>query len=91
MNKPNSFYKTDAWKMCRRAYKNKVFYCENCSAKGLMIEGDYVSHKRPLQKAEYYNSDISLNFDNLILLCKECYDKAHKRKDQKQSKKGIQI
>ena len=56
-----------------------------------MIEGDYVSHKRPLQKAEYYNSDISLNFDNLILLCKECYDKAHKRKDQKQSEKGIQI
>lgn len=88
MNKLNSFYKSDAWIRCRREYKNKVYYCEICSIKGNVVKGDYVLHKRPLKRNEYYNADVSLDFDNLILLCKDCYSKRHKQDNNTQTERN---
>lgn len=77
----NGFYQSQEWVKCRRAY---IAYagglCERCKAKGIIQAGRVVHHKTHLTPENYMRPEISLNFDNLELLCQACHEEEHKGK-----------
>ena len=48
--------------------------CERCGA-----IGQEVHHKKRLNIENAYDASVSINQDNLELLCKDCHNKEHKR------------
>lgn len=76
------FYTGSAWKQCRKAYKaSRRGLCERCLAKGLYSPGVIVHHKVHLTAQNIKDPNVSLNFDNLELLCRDCHDDEHGVKD----------
>ena len=74
----NAFYGSPAWKNCRRAYYKKMGgLCELCYAQGLIVAGEIVHHKQHLSADNLNNPAISLNPDNLQLLCRKCHAEPH--------------
>ena len=72
------FYNSIAWHRCREIYaKKKKYLCERCLAKGIVREGTQVHHKKRLTLENINNSSITLNEDNLELLCRECHETEH--------------
>lgn len=75
-----SFYKSKAWQNCREAYAKKMGgLCEECLAKGQYNPGEIVHHKVHLTPENIGCPDISLNFNNLELLCRNCHAKKHSK------------
>lgn len=73
-----TFYASWQWVKCRRAYTaSKGGLCERCLARGLIEPGAEVHHKRRLTADNVSNPDISLNWDNLELLCTACHKEEH--------------
>ncbi|HEX9059965.1 MAG TPA: HNH endonuclease [Clostridia bacterium] len=72
------FYLSKAWRKCRQAFLIfKAGLCERCGeAKERMI----VHHKIILTPENIDNPDITLNWDNLELVCQECHNKEHMSK-----------
>lgn len=69
-----AFYKSAAWKTCRDSYWRKAGgLCEDCLRKGRITEGQEVHHIEELTPDNIGNPAITLNFDNLVLLCHECH------------------
>ena len=74
-----TFYKSQAWKKCRDAYtKSQGGLCERCRAKGLIVPGVIVHHKIHISEDNITDPSITLCFDNLQLLCRDCHADAHK-------------
>lgn len=72
------FYGSPAWKHCRTEYaKSKNYLCEECLRQGKYNIGEIVHHIIPLTASNYKDASISLNPDNLMLLCRECHGKMH--------------
>lgn len=70
------FYNSSAWKSCREAYKQSVYeLCERCGQ-----PGDEVHHIIHLSPDNINNPDITLNWDNLELLCRSCHSIHHMSK-----------
>lgn len=68
-----SFYQSQAWKKTRDAfYRSKYGLCERCGQ-----HGDIVHHKTYLTADNISNPDVSLNWDNLELLCRNCHNIEH--------------
>ncbi len=75
-----AFYDSPAWKRTRRAYASSVGgLCERCLRSGRYVAGVIVHHIVHLDDSNYGNPDISLNWNNLELLCRECHNEVHKR------------
>jgi 5-methylcytosine-specific restriction endonuclease McrA len=78
MKKPkilHNFYKSDAWKLAREIKITQVNgRCERCG--GL---GQEVHHIVRLNVNNVSDVGVSINQDNLELLCKDCHNKEHKR------------
>ena len=53
--------------------------CERCLAHGLYIPGEIVHHKIHLTPENISDPNVSLNFDNLELLCRNCHADEHTR------------
>lgn len=69
-----SFYNSKKWKDVRSAYVlSKFGLCERCGKPN----SKQVHHKIYLTSENIDNPDISLNFDNLELLCDVCHQKEH--------------
>lgn len=85
----NGFYGSEAWKQCRKAYaKSKGLMCERCLQKGLVVTRELqVHHRTELTPENITNPDITLNWDNLELLCKTCHDEAHAQRDGRGSRR----
>lgn len=67
------FYNSPQWKKVRQAYKlYRHYICERCGGIGY-----FVHHKAYLNKSNIFNPEVTLNFDNLELLCKDCHNKEH--------------
>lgn len=80
------FYKTKLWQDCRRSYIKKVGgLCERCLAKGIIRHGDTVHHIVYLTPANINCPEVTLNHDNLQLLCRDCHAEIH-HKTQKRYK-----
>lgn len=73
-----SFYTSRAWKNCRRAYAASVGgLCEECKGKGLVVPGEIVHHKTELTPQNINDASVTLNWDNLELVCREHHAQAH--------------
>jgi 5-methylcytosine-specific restriction endonuclease McrA len=78
MGKPKElhrFYKSKAWFIARNIKTNATQgKCERCGA-----IGEEVHHKIRLTVENVNDVCISLNQDNLELLCKKCHNEEHDR------------
>ena len=73
-----TFYSSKAWQTCRNEYAKRVgLLCENCLRQGIYKPGVIVHHKIELDPVNIENPEISLNFENLELLCRDCHAKIH--------------
>ena len=78
------FYRTKAWQDCRNRYFEMVGgLCETCRAKGKIVKGEIVHHKIELTPDNIDNPDITLNWDNLQCLCRECHAEVHELYERK--------
>ena len=74
------FYNSKEWQACREAYiASKQGLCERCLAEGRISPGEIVHHKIYLTPKNISDPDITLNFDNLELLCQDCHNKEHSK------------
>lgn len=77
-----SFYKSSAWKNTRKlviARSNGL--CERCKAAAIYQTGVIVHHKRHITPKNINDPHITLSLSNLELLCEDCHNKEHKRKE----------
>lgn len=71
-------YKSQRWKDCRKAYAASVGHlCERCLADGIIKPGEIVHHKIYISPDNVNDPTITLNWDNLELVCRECHAKEH--------------
>lgn len=74
-----AFYSSKAWQDCRNRYAAKQGHlCENCLRKGVYRPGEIVHHKIEIDPVTVNNPEVSLNPDNLELLCRDCHAERHK-------------
>ncbi len=74
-----SFYNSRAWKDCRKAYAKSVGnLCERCLSRGLIVPGKVVHHIRHITPDTIDDPAITLNHNNLILVCQDCHAAEHK-------------
>ncbi len=78
MKKPkilHNFYKSAAWQVARQIkYQEQDGRCERCKR-----VGEEVHHKIRLTIDNVTDTSVSLNQENLELLCKDCHNKEHNR------------
>jgi len=73
-----AFYKGTAWKKARKAYmKSAGGLCEVCLAKGIYKAGEIVHHKVHLTPENLGDPSVSLSWDNLQLVCRDCHAEIH--------------
>lgn len=73
-----SFYNSKAWKRVRKAYFNSQYgLCEICLKNGEYTPGDIVHHIKYITPQNINDPEITLNFNNLQLLCQEHHNKIH--------------
>lgn len=74
-----AFYSSKAWKDCRAAYKKyRGGLCEKCLERGLYSAGVIVHHKTHITPDNIDDPNVTLSFDNLQLLCRDCHGDEHK-------------
>jgi len=78
MRKPkviHNFYKSSVWAVARELkIREANGLCERCGKLG-----EEVHHKKRLTIDNVKDSLVSINQENLELLCKDCHNKEHKR------------
>ena len=83
-----AFYQGQAWKDCREVYrKSKSGLCERCLAKGLIVPGVVVHHKKYLTPENINDPSVTLNFENLELVCRACHEEEHSSLSHKAKKR----
>ena len=69
----DAFYHSKVWKQCRTGFfKYKHGLCERCDK-----PGDIVHHKELLTPGNINDPNVTLNWNNLELLCQECHNNEH--------------
>lgn len=69
----SSFYKSAAWENCRAAFIVAKFgICERCGKAGSIVH-----HKTYITPENINDPSITLDWDNLELLCQDCHNKEH--------------
>ncbi len=72
------FYKSKTWQQCRDAYAASVGgLCEECLRENKITAGEIVHHKIHLTPDNINDPAVSLNWDNLELVCRSCHLKLH--------------
>lgn len=78
------FYSSKAWKETREAYKKyRGGLCERCFAKGLYKAGEIVHHKTYITPDNVNDPAVTLSFDNLELVCRDCHAAEHDRRQRR--------
>ena len=71
----NRFYRSATWQQARLIKITSVNgRCEKCGG-----VGEEVHHIIHVTSSNVNDLNVTLNQDNLILLCKDCHNKEHKR------------
>ncbi len=74
------FYSSVAWKNCRKVYRKSVGgLCEECLKQGRYTPGVIVHHKVHITPENVECPEITLNFENLELLCRDCHAVQHNK------------
>ena len=72
------FYNSTSWTATRNAYfKYKLGMCERCNERGTVSAGEIVHHIIHINTININNPNITLDFNNLMLVCRECHKKIH--------------
>ncbi|MGJ9383223.1 HNH endonuclease [Salipaludibacillus sp. CF4.18] len=67
------FYNSNAWRKCRQAYFLSHYgLCERCSNSGKIVH-----HVVYISPANINDPSITLNHENLELLCQDCHNREH--------------
>lgn len=67
------FYNSKTWEKVRASYKlYRHNICERCGGIGY-----FVHHKKYITAKNVFNPEVTISFDNLELLCKDCHNKEH--------------
>lgn len=73
-----AFYSSTAWKDCREAYAaSKGRLCERCLRNGIYTAGELVHHKIHLTPTNISDPTVTLNWENLELVCRNCHAAEH--------------
>lgn len=81
------FYKSPAWKECRKAYlKSKRGLCERCLAKGIINPAEIVHHTVWLTPDNINDPNITLDWNNLEAVCRSCHSLIHEGRTDKRYK-----
>ena len=73
-----AFYRSKAWKQTREAYANsRSGLCERCLERGIITPGAIVHHKEHLSPDNIDDPTVSLSFENLELVCRNCHAAEH--------------
>jgi len=79
-----SFYSSTAWKNTRQAFaKSKGGLCEICLSKGVYKPGEIVHHKVHLTPDNINDASVTLNWDNLQLVCRDCHAVIHENRERR--------
>ena len=84
-----AFYVSGRWRKCRKAYAKSVGnMCERCRSRGIIETGSKKNplethHKIPLTDDNINDANITLNWNNLELLCKKCHDEERGKKPKR--------
>lgn len=74
------FYKSRAWESCRLAYLKQVGgLCEECLKQGRYTPGVIVHHKIQITPDNIGCPEITMDFSNLELLCRDCHAQMHSK------------
>ena len=74
----DGLYVSPEWRKTREAYaKSKGGLCERCLKNGIIKAGAIVHHKIHLTKVNINDPSVSLDWNNLELLCRECHALEH--------------
>ena len=72
------FYKSIVWKRCRDEYINSTGgVCEECLARGIYRPAEIVHHIIEINPQNIQDPKVTLNWDNLQALCRECHAEKH--------------
>ena len=72
------FYSSKRWQDCRNGYAAmRGHLCENCLRQGIYKPGVIVHHIEELTPKNIENPEVTLGWDNLELLCRECHKDIH--------------
>ncbi len=98
------FYSSASWQACRNEYIEKKHHlCENCLKRGIYSPGEIVHHVIEVTPVNIDNPEITLNHNNLELLCRQCHLEIHdhhyskwdkinkKRKEQRDQRRRFKI
>ena len=78
------FYKSPSWKTTRAAvFSARKGLCDLCLQQGLYVPAEIVHHKVHLTPENINDPNITLNWDNLQLLCRECHARMHDAKKRR--------
>ena len=73
-----AFYKTRLWRKTSKDYAKRVGgLCERCMNQGKYTAGEIVHHKVHVTAETIDDPSITLNPDNLELVCRQCHAKEH--------------
>lgn len=79
-----TFYSSKAWKDTRAAYaKSKGGLCEICLSKGIYKAGEIVHHKCHISPDNVNDPSVTLNWDNLQLVCRDCHAMEHDQRKRR--------
>lgn len=74
-----AFYNSAAWRKTSRAFAASKFYtCERCGRPGSIVH-----HKKKLTPSNIGDVDVSLNWNNFMLLCQECHNAIHAQQSER--------
>jgi len=77
------FYSSKAWQDCREGYaKSRRYLCENCLRRGIYKPGEIVHHMIEITPDNICRPEISMNWGNLQLLCRDCHAEQHKKRSK---------
>ena len=72
------FYKSKKWNKCRNTYMAMVGgLCEDCYRMGRITPAEEVHHIKFITPDNIDDPSITLSYDNLVALCRECHKARH--------------
>jgi len=84
------FYSSIEWQQVRNNYSAKKHHlCEKCLNNGLIVAGEIVHHKIEVTPENIDNPEITMNEENLELLCRKCHGAIHGSKRFSVDENGI--
>lgn len=73
------FYKSATWVKTSKAYAKSVGgLCERCRSRGIVKAGELVHHITHISPENIHDESVTLNWDNLMLVCRDCHAELHK-------------